>query len=174
MNDINNSLDKRVGGIKVYRWLALTLLTLILDLISKQLIVQSMTLYQSIELMPYFNLYYVHNYGAAFSFLSDQSGWQRWFLSLISAVISLGIVYWLSRLKASQTLLIIALTLVLGGAVGNLIDRLVYGYVIDFVDWHIGNHHWPAFNVADAAISLGAVLLIIDTFLHPDPSKKDD
>ncbi|MCP4184908.1 MAG: lipoprotein signal peptidase, partial [Hyphomicrobiales bacterium] len=151
------AVQGKPGGIKVYRWLALTLLALILDQISKQLIMQQMALHQSIEVMPYFNLYYVHNYGAAFSFLSDQSGWQRWFFSVTTTLISLGIVFWLSRLRASQKLLIIALALVLGGALGNLYDRLVYGYVIDFIDWYVGDYHWPAFNIADASIFLGAV-----------------
>jgi len=162
------AVQGKPGGIKVYRWLALTLLALILDQISKQLIMQQMALHQSIEVMPYFNLYYVHNYGAAFSFLSDQSGWQRWFFSVTTTLISLGIVFWLSRLRASQKLLIIALALVLGGALGNLYDRLVYGYVIDFIDWYVGDYHWPAFNIADASIFLGAVLLILDTIVNPE------
>lgn len=160
--------------IKVYRWFALSLLALLLDQISKQMVVQQMDLHQSVELLPFFNLYYVHNYGAAFSFLSDQSGWQRWFFSITTSIISLGIVFWITRLKASQQLLIIALSLVLGGALGNLYDRLMYGYVIDFIDWHIGNSHWPAFNIADSSIFLGAVLLILDTFLHPETDKDNE
>ena len=161
------------GGIKVYRWLVLTLIALLLDQISKQLIVGQMTLYQSIEVMPFFNLYYVHNYGAAFSFLSDQSGWQRWFFIITSSLISMGIFYWLTQLKSSQRLLIIALSLVLGGALGNLYDRVMFGYVIDFIDWYVGSYHWPAFNIADASISLGAVLLIIDAFINPENENKD-
>lgn len=172
---VNKAQDKmteeRIGGVKVYRWLGLTLLALILDLWTKQLVVQHMALYQRIELMPFFNLYYVHNYGAAFSFLSDQGGWQRWFFSIVTCLISIGIAFWLTRLRANQRLLIIALTLVLGGALGNLYDRLVYGYVIDFIDWYVGDYHWPAFNIADAAISLGAILLILDSFINPEPEK---
>jgi len=160
------------GGIKVYRWLALTALAVILDQLTKQLVVEQMQLYQRIEIMPFFNLFYVHNYGAAFNFLSDQQGWQRWFLSAITSFISLGILYWMSRLKASQRLLIIALALVLGGALGNLYDRLMYGYVIDFIDWYVGSYHWPSFNIADASISLGAALLILDTFVNPETGKK--
>jgi len=159
--------DKQ-GGVKVFSWIALSFVALILDQISKQLVIEQMVLHQSIEVMPFFNLYYVHNYGAAFSFLSDQSGWQRWFFSITTSAISLGILFWMSRLKASQKLLIIALSLVLGGALGNLYDRLVYGYVIDFIDWYVGSYHWPAFNVADASIFLGAVLLIIDTIVNPE------
>ena len=172
----NNKTNQQIivtekGGLKVYRWLLLTLLALLLDQISKQLIVEQMTLYQSIEVMPFFNLYYVHNYGAAFNFLSDQSGWQRWFFIITSSLISLGILFWLTQLRSSQKLLIIALSLVLGGALGNLYDRVLYGYVIDFIDWYFGSHHWPAFNIADASISLGAALLIIDAFINPDADK---
>jgi len=167
MAQVSNN-NETAGGIKVYRWLALTLLAIVLDQISKQMIVAQMELYQSIEVMPFFNLFYVHNYGAAFSFLSDQAGWQRWFFTTVTTLISLGILYWLSKLKPSQTLLIIALSLVLGGALGNLYDRVMYGYVIDFIDWYVGDSHWPAFNIADASISLGAALLILDTFLNPE------
>jgi len=169
----DSSIDECQGGIKVYRWFALTLISVILDQISKHMVVEQMELYQNIEVMPFFNFFYVHNYGAAFSFLSDQSGWQRWFFSIVTILISLGIVFWLTKLKPSQKLLIIALTLVLGGALGNLYDRLVYGYVIDFIDWYVGDYHWPAFNIADASISLGAVLLILDTFLNPEPDSSE-
>ena len=96
--------NETTGGIKVYRWLALTLLALVLDQISKQMVVAQMALYQSIEVMPFFNLFYVHNYGAAFSFLSDQPGWQRWFFTTITSVISLGILYWMSKLKPCKPL----------------------------------------------------------------------
>ncbi len=166
-----SSNNETTGGIKVYRWLALTLLALVLDQITKQMIVAEMELYQSIEVIPFFNLFYVHNYGAAFSFLSDQPGWQRWFFTTVTSVISLGILYWMSKLRSSQILLIIALSLVLGGALGNLYDRVMYGYVIDFIDWYVADSHWPAFNIADASICLGAVLLILDTFLNPEPDE---
>ena len=169
---MNKALEEKQGGIKVYRWLALTLFGFIVDQITKQLVVSQMQLYQSIEITPFFNLFYVHNYGAAFSFLSDQPGWQRWFFTAVTSMVSLGIVFWLTRLRASQRLLIAALTLVLAGALGNLYDRIMYGYVIDFIDWYVGSYHWPAFNIADASISLGAVLLIIDTFINPETEKK--
>ena len=166
--------ENNVGGIKVYRWLALSIVVIVLDQISKQMVMDSMTLFQSIELTSFFNLYYVHNYGAAFSFLSEQSGWQRWFFTIVTSGVTLGILYWLSKLKASQTLLIAALVFVVGGAVGNLIDRVLFGYVIDFIDWHYGGYHWPAFNVADAAISLGAVLLILDTIINPETEDNNE
>jgi len=170
----SNDQVEQSGGIKVFRWLAITILAILLDQITKQLIIDNMQLHQSIEVMPYFNLYYVRNYGAAFSFLSDQAGWQRWFFTIIASVISLGILFWLTKLRASQKLLIIALSFVLGGALGNLYDRVSYGYVIDFIDWYVGSYHWPAFNIADASISLGAILLILDTFLNPDSDRKSE
>jgi signal peptidase II len=114
--------------------------------------------------MPYVNLTYVHNTGAAFSFLSEAGGWQRWFFAALAIIISTVIAVWLSRLKAHETLLALSLSLVLGGAIGNLIDRLAYGYVIDFLDIYVQSWHWPAFNVADSAITLGVVLMLLESF----------
>lgn len=146
------------------KWLWLSLLTLILDQGSKLAIDKSMQLYQSIPVIPYFNLTYVHNTGAAFSFLSEAGGWQRWFFAGLALVISVVIAIWLVRLKRHETLLAVALALVLGGAVGNLIDRLVYGYVIDFLDVYYQDWHWPAFNIADSAITLGVILMLVESF----------
>lgn len=146
------------------KWLWLSLITLILDQSSKLAIDGSMSLYQSITLSPFFNLTYVHNPGAAFSFLSDAGGWQRWFFSVMAFVISGILVAWLYRLKKHETLLAVALALVLGGAIGNLIDRLAYGYVIDFLDVYYQDWHWPAFNIADMAISLGVFLMLLESF----------
>jgi len=157
-----------VGGIAVYRWLILSVLVLISDQVTKYLVVQNMELYQRIEILPFFNLFYIHNLGAAFGFLNDQPGWQRWFFSIITSVVSLGILFWLTKVKASQKLLIIALVFVLGGALGNLYDRLMFGYVIDFIDWHAAGYHWPSFNIADMAISFGAFLLILDSFINSE------
>lgn len=162
-----NSLEP-VGGMKVYRWLLLSIIIVMVDQLSKQIVVQQMQLFQSIEVLPFFNFYYIHNYGAAFGFLNDQPGWQRWFFTIITSIISLGLLVWISKLRASQKLLILALVFVLGGALGNLYDRVVYGYVIDFIDWHVSGYHWPSFNIADAAISMGALLLILDTFMNPN------
>jgi signal peptidase II len=145
-------------------WLWLSLLAVVLDQASKLAIDASMTLYQSIPLLPSFNLTYVHNTGAAFSFLSEAGGWQRWFFSGLALVISVMIAVWLTRLQKHETLLAAALSLVLGGAIGNLIDRLAYGYVIDFLDVYVGTWHWPAFNVADSAITLGVALMLADSF----------
>jgi signal peptidase II len=150
--------------IDMVKWLWLSLLTLILDQGSKLAIDNSMQLYQSIPVMPYFNLTYVHNTGAAFSFLSEAGGWQRWFFAGLALMISVVITIWLIKLKSHETLLAVALALVLGGAVGNLIDRLAYGYVIDFLDVYYQDWHWPAFNIADSAITLGVILMIAESF----------
>jgi len=146
------------------KWLGLSLLVVILDQVSKLAIAGSMQLYQSIPIMPFFKLTYVHNTGAAFSFLSEAGGWQRWFFAGLAFVISIVIAVWLARLKQHETLLAVALSLVLGGAIGNLIDRLAYGYVIDFLDVYYRTWHWPAFNIADSAITLGVILMLVESF----------
>lgn len=146
------------------KWLGLSLLALVLDQGSKLLVDSTMQLYQSIPLLPFFKLTYVHNTGAAFSFLSEAGGWQRWFFAGLALVISIIITVWLSRLEKHETLLAVSLSLILGGAVGNLIDRLAYGYVIDFLDVYYGTWHWPAFNIADSAITLGVALMLLESF----------
>lgn len=146
------------------KWLWLSLLALVLDQGSKLIVDSSMQLYQSIPILPFFKITYLHNTGAAFSFLSEAGGWQRWFFAGLALVISIIITVWLSRLQKHETLLAIALSLILGGAVGNLIDRLAYGYVIDFLDVYYDTWHWPAFNVADSAITLGVVLMLAESF----------
>ncbi len=151
------------------KWLWLSLLAIILDQGSKLAIAGSMKLYESIEIIPFFKLTYVHNTGAAFSFLSEAGGWQRWFFAGLALAISAVIAVWLTRLKKHETLLAVALALVLGGAIGNLIDRLAYGYVIDFLDVYYDAWHWPAFNIADSAITLGVMLMLAESFglVHP-------
>ncbi len=146
------------------KWLWLSLVALVLDQWSKIAIDGSMRLYESISIFPYFNLTYVHNTGAAFSLLSEAGGWQRWFFAAMALVISVVLAVWLYRLKKHETLLAVALALVLGGAIGNLIDRLMYGYVIDFLDFYYKTWHFPAFNVADSAISLGVFLMLLESF----------
>jgi signal peptidase II len=145
------------------KWLWLSLLALILDQGSKLAVAGSMQLYESIPILPYFNLTYVHNSGAAFSFLSQAGGWQRWLFAGLAVAISIAITVWLARLQKHEVLLAAALSLVLGGAVGNLIDRLAYGYVIDFLDMYYRDWHWPAFNIADSAITLGVALMLAET-----------
>ncbi|QJR82074.1 signal peptidase II [Alteromonas pelagimontana] len=155
------------------RFLWLSAVIFVLDQWSKHAVLDSMQLYQSVQLLPFFNITYVHNYGAAFSFLHDADGWQRWFFTAIAAAVSAVILWWLKQATKSQRLLPIAFSCILGGALGNVYDRLVHGYVIDFLDFYISNWHWPAFNIADSAIFIGAALLIIDMFLHKDVKKAD-
>lgn len=146
------------------KWLWLSFLALALDQGSKLIVADSMRLYESIAILPGFNLTYVHNTGAAFSLLSEAGGWQRWLFAALAVIISAVLSIWLARLQKHETLQAIALALVLGGAVGNLIDRLAYGYVIDFLDVYYQNWHWPAFNIADSAITVGVILLMMDSF----------
>jgi signal peptidase II len=146
------------------KWLWVSSLAIILDQASKQIVHNSMQLYESIPLMPYFNLTYVHNTGAAFSFLSEAGGWQRWFFAALALIISAVLSVWLMRLQKHETLLAVALSLVLGGAIGNLIDRLAFGYVIDFLDVYYNDWHWPAFNIADSAITVGVALMLAESF----------
>ena len=145
-------------------WLWVTVVLLILDQVTKYVVSTQMQLYQSIELLPVFNFTYVHNYGAAFSFLSEAGGWQRWFFSIIAISISVLLTYWLKKLPAKNLVLCGAYSLVLAGALGNLYDRLTYGYVIDFIHVYYDTWHFPAFNIADSAICIGAGLLLLDAF----------
>jgi signal peptidase II len=156
------------------KWLWLSVLAIVLDQASKLMIDGSMQLYESIPLLPFFNLTYVHNKGAAFSFLSEAGGWQRWFFAALALIISVILSVWLARLKKHETLLALALSLVLGGAVGNLIDRLAYGYVIDFLDVYYDTWHWPAFNIADSAITLGVALMLMESFGFGNSKKNED
>lgn len=147
------------------KWLWLSGVVLILDQCSKLIADSLLHFNRPVQLVPFLDLHKVYNPGAAFSFLSDASGWQRWFFVGLTLFVSLVLVVWLRRLQAGQERLALALALILGGAAGNLIDRVVYGYVIDFIDLYYGDWHWPVFNVADSAITLGAGLLVLDTFL---------
>ncbi|MBA6294800.1 signal peptidase II [Colwellia sp. MB02u-9] len=153
------------------RWLWLTLVFLVADQVTKQLIVSNMDLSQSIDILPFFNFTYVHNLGAAFSFLADQGGWQRWFFTAIAAIASIVFIVWLAKTPKQQALLSVAFALMLSGAVGNLIDRVLFGYVIDFLDFYGFGYHFPAFNIADSMIFIGAALMIFDSFKNGEPSK---
>jgi len=134
----------------------------ILDQLTKSLIVREFYLGQRSEIMSFFNLVHVRNYGAAFSFLSDAGGWQRWFLTAVSGVASIVMIYWINFAKDEKVMEKFSLMIILGGALGNFYDRLVLGYVIDFLDFHWSGIHFPAFNIADMAITIGAVLFIMD------------
>ena len=152
------------------RWLWLSALILILDQATKYLVSQTLDLYESVTLFTGFNITLVHNTGAAFSFLRDAGGWQRWFFIALSTIISGMLVFWIRATPPHRKWLLCSLALILGGAMGNLLDRILYGYVIDFFDvsipflrLHLFNP-WPAFNIADSAITTGIILLVIDTF----------
>ena len=156
----------------MFVWLGIALVILLADQFTKVLIIGSFQLGDSQTVTSFFNLVRVHNSGAAFSFLSSASGWQRWFFTAIG-VSAAGFIVWLLRSHSSQKLFCFALALVLGGAIGNVIDRVLWGYVIDFLDFHwdwlaplFYQGHFPAFNVADSAISVGTVCLILDELLR--------
>ena len=156
------------------KWFALAATILLLDQLTKLWIMAEFSLGQSLYVNGIFNLVRAHNEGAAFSFLSDAGGWQRWLFSGISIVVSLIIAVWLTRLPRQRVFEALALSLILGGALGNLYDRLTLGYVVDFLDFHWGNWHFAAFNVADMAISVGAVLIIVDGLFFQQADEKDD
>ena len=147
------------------KWLWISGVVLLLDQCSKLLADAMLGLHEAVDLLPVLAIRKAYNSGAAFSFLSDASGWQRWFFVVLAVVIILVLVTWLRRLPAGQVRTAWSLSLILGGAAGNLIDRVVYGHVIDFIDVYYGSWHWPTFNVADSAITLGAGLLLLDAFL---------
>jgi signal peptidase II len=156
-------LPDQMSSIGALKWLWLSALIIILDLGTKAVASHYLVLYQPVPVLPGFNWTLMHNTGAAFSFLSDASGWQRWFFSVIAIAVSVGITIWLKRLQPNQVWLAVALALILGGALGNVWDRLTLGYVVDFVQVYYDKWAWPAFNVADSAISVGAVILVIDS-----------
>ncbi len=155
------------------RFVWLAVVTFVVDQLTKNWVLDHIGLYQAKQILPFFNLTHIYNYGAAFSFLGDASGWQRWFFALIAIVVSLVILWWLKGTKRHQVMLPCAFSLILGGALGNLYDRLVYGYVVDFLDVYYQQWHWPAFNIADSAICVGAFLLIIDILKNKESAKHD-
>jgi len=146
------------------RFLWLTGLVIILDQATKWFMVSWLSLHETFTVIPFFNLTMAHNPGAAFSFLAHADGWQRWFFIGLASIVSVALLIWLKKLKPHAKLEAMSIAMILGGALGNLIDRLYYGYVIDFLDVYHGAYHWPAFNIADATIVIGAALLIIDSF----------
>jgi len=155
------------------RWLWISLLVIVVDQLSKLWIERTMSLGDSFVVLPILDIVRAHNTGAAFSFLADAGGWQRWAFTLLAVGVSIALVFWMRKLAlATQGLLAFGLTLILGGAIGNVIDRVEHGYVVDFVHAHWGPHYFPAFNVADAAISIGAVLVILDSLLEGRARRK--
>jgi len=161
------------------KWLWLTVLVIVLDLGTKAVISHHFSLYETMVIIPgWFNLTLAHNTGAAFSFLANESGWQRWFFAIIALIVSCIIFFWIKRLQPHERWVAIALALILGGALGNLWDRLTLGYVVDFLDFYYQGSegtqalHWPAFNIADSAISIGAVMLVIDALFGKEDAKQ--
>lgn len=152
-------------------WLGLSLIVFIADQFTKVLILGYYRLGDSTYVAPFFNVVRAHNTGAAFSFLADASGWQRWFFTAIGVGAAIFII-WMLRSHAGQKLFSFALAMILGGAVGNVVDRLIHGYVVDFLQFHWAGWYFPAFNVADSAITLGAICLILDELLRVRRSKQ--
>lgn len=148
-------------------WLLLSIAVVVFfaDQLTKLWIVNQYIYGASEPVTSFFNLVRVHNFGAAFSFLNNEGGWQRWGFSIFAALVSLVILVWITRLSTQQKLEGLALALILGGALGNLYDRLTLGYVVDFLDFHWSGRHFPAFNIADSAISVGAVLILVEGFI---------
>ena len=165
--DANHPVTQRLW------WYAIAILVLIADQLTKSAIVAEFYLGQREVVTSFFNLVYVRNYGAAFSFLSDAGGWQRWFFAVLSTAVSAVITVWIFRLPKSKWIESLALALILGGALGNLWDRIVLGYVVDFISVHYQGRYFPAFNIADSAISVGAALMLLESFVTK-PSKQEN
>lgn len=157
-------------GYKVF-CLLLAVVVVALDQWTKTLATMHLFYAQPMEILPVFDFTLHHNAGAAFSFLSDAGGWQRWFFTLLSGLVSAVLIIWILRAREGNKLLVIALAFILGGAVGNVWDRATLGYVIDFISVHWHDSYFPTFNLADSAITLGAGLLILDMFINPEKHK---
>ncbi len=145
------------------RWLWLSALVVVMDQATKWLAEGALVPYTPAPLIPSLNLTLMYNEGAAFSFLADAGGWQRWFFAALAAVVTVVLTLWLRRLKVGEGMTAVGLVLIIGGAIGNVIDRVLTGRVVDFIDVYYGGWHWPAFNLADSAITLGVILLLIAT-----------
>ena len=153
------------GNASLAPWLGIAAAVIVLDQLTKAMIVAAFRLGDARTVTPFFDIVRAHNRGAAFSFLNDASGWQRWFFIVLGLVAAVFIVWLLAR-HGGQRMFSWALALILGGALGNVIDRLLHGYVIDFIQVHWKSHYFPSFNVADSAITIGAMLLILDELLR--------
>ena len=157
---MSRTLSKSTGG-SLAPWLGVAVIVILFDQLTKIAVAKVFAYGSSHAIAPFFNLVLVYNRGAAFSFLAMAGGWQRWAFTALGVAAAVLISYLLKR-HGNQKMFCTALALIMGGAIGNVIDRLLYGHVIDFLDFHVGGWHWPAFNLADSAITVGAVLLIFD------------
>jgi signal peptidase II len=155
--------EARSSGL-VYLWL--TAAVVALDQLTKAAIEHSLGLYQSVVVLPVLEITRYHNTGAAFSFLAEAAGWQRWLFTALAIIVSVALIIWLRRIDRADATLASSVALILAGALGNVIDRLRLGHVIDFIHVHWGEHYFPAFNVADSAITIGAALLLLDAWLE--------
>ena len=156
------------------RWLWLSVIMFIIDQLTKYWTVQALDLYESYRILSFFNFTYARNYGAAFSFLGDAGGWQKYLFTTIAFMVSAYLVYALKQNRQTQRWTNIAFALVLAGALGNVTDRLFLGYVVDFLDFDLGFYRWPTFNVADISIFIGAAMIILESFFaHKKDSNED-
>lgn len=154
------------------KWLWLSGVIILLDQVTKVIADKTLEMHEYIPVIPgFFNFTLAYNEGAAFSFLSEAGGWQRWFFTALALIVSIILIVWLKRLPNNDRWSAIALACIIGGAIGNLIDRMIYGHVIDFIDWYYKGFHWPAFNIADSAIFIGAALLILASLFGEDPAQ---
>lgn len=161
---INEKTDQAVGMLK---WLWLTAVVVIIDQITKLAVDGSFEKYERLEILPFFNLTLAYNEGAAFSFLAGAGGWQRWFFTAIAVAVSIMLTLWLRKMPKTDWWSAMSVSLILGGALGNLYDRVVYGHVVDFLDFHWQGYHFPAFNIADSGITVGAAMMILDMLRNP-------
>lgn len=165
-------MTERVTGSQL-KWLWLAVLVVAIDLGTKAIASAMLTYGNPVPVIPMFNLTLLHNTGAAFSFLAGAAGWQRWFFVTLAVVVSAVLIVWLRKLQRYETWTAIAIVLILGGAIGNVYDRVVHGYVVDFIHVYWRNWHFPAFNLADTAITLGALMMIRDVFRKPEDAGAD-
>lgn len=154
------------NGLHAWPWFTLAVVVVLLDQYTKWLATESLDYGRPVAILSWFNLTLQHNTGAAFSLLSDAGGWQRWFFTVVAVVISVGLSVWLVVAHRGQWLLMLGLGLILGGAIGNVWDRLALGYVVDFISVHYEGWYFPAFNIADSAITAGAACMLLDSFIH--------
>jgi signal peptidase II len=178
MNDSLETTRALPQSVRNLLWLLITAFVIFVDLQTKQWASETLMLYRPSSVTSWLNLTLAHNYGAAFSMLSDAGGWQRWFFTILASGVTVVLLVWLFRLKQGEWRTGLALGLVIGGAVGNLVDRIRLGYVVDFIDVFYKTHHWPAFNAADSAITGGIILLLADalilSFRKPSDSPDED
>ena len=165
---LKTTLRRQLLGTGVLKWYAMAIIFVVLDQLTKYLADTYLSYGQPVYVLPVFNITLHYNTGAAFSFLSDAGGWQRWFFIVVSSGVSIALIVWLGLIKNQQRLLSFALAMILAGAIGNLIDRAVLGYVVDFVSLHWKGYYFPAFNVADTCITVGAASMLLDMVLHPE------